>query len=173
VHVQEAVRSQVQHRLGQDQPIGRDDADLRSERRQLRLRITLAQRHGRADRHAQRLRATLDGGGDQFAPAPPAGARRLAVRRDHVVPRLDQRVERGHREVGRPHEDDAHGGALKGSVPQHKRIPGESRGPEPQTVHFRLWTPAFAGEGRLVGWGGVCLQQPLSCDQWPPPRSRR
>ena len=40
--------------------------------------------------------------------AAPGRARRLGVGGDDLVPRLEQRAQRRHREVGRSHEDDAH-----------------------------------------------------------------
>ena len=107
--VEAAVTRRIEHGAREDEAIGGDHRDIRVERGEVGLRLGILQRDGGAHRDAERLGPLVNGRGHQRAAAPAAGAGRLAVGRDDIVPGRDQCLERGHGEVGRSHEDDPHG----------------------------------------------------------------
>ena len=104
--MQPALR-RLEDRLGQDQAVGRDHRQIGVERAEPRLLLLVAQRSRRPHLDAQLLGALVHRGlalGLAAARRP----RRLAIDRDDLMPRLDQRVEARHRELRRSHEDDPH-----------------------------------------------------------------
>ncbi|MDR6115711.1 hypothetical protein QE360_002680 [Sphingomonas sp. SORGH_AS789] len=109
--VQAAEARRGQDRPGQDQSIGRDHRDIGIMGGEPRLFLLTAQRHGSEDGDAQRLGRLLHRRGDQLPPAPPAGAGRLAIAGDDVMPGLRQDFQDRDGKARRAHEDDPHGNA--------------------------------------------------------------
>ena len=92
---------------GQDQAVSGDHRQIGIERGEARLFVGVAQGSRSANFDAERFGAVMDGG-PALALAAAGRARRLAIDRDDVMARVDQRVEARHREVRRSHEDDPH-----------------------------------------------------------------
>ena len=91
----------------QEQPVGDDHGDVGSERAEGGLLGLALQRNRRKHRYAQPLGLALHRRRRQFQAAAAGRARRLGVDGDDLVARLGQRAQRGDREFGRSHEDDA------------------------------------------------------------------
>jgi hypothetical protein len=81
----------------------------------------------------------------------PRRPRRLAVRGDHLVPRLDQSVEARHSELRRSHEDDAHGCSESWNVGSAQEPRFDALVPEA----YRSLTSARYNKGGLGPPGGV------------------
>ena len=106
VDVEEAEPRRGENRVGQDLPVGGDDAEVGVERRRARSRNAASlSRCGLKDRHAggerQRLHRRVDG-----LLAPAARPIRLRDHADDAVPRAQQRLEGRHGEAGRAEEHD-------------------------------------------------------------------
>ena len=87
-----------QDRLGQDQPISGDDGQIRLQSREIRLLLCVAKRLRRSNLQPELLRALVDGG-LPVRLAAPGGPGRLAIDRNDLVTRLDQRIQRRNGEV--------------------------------------------------------------------------
>lgn len=107
--VQASQARRIEHRLRQQQAVGRHNGDIGAQRSEFFLFLGALQRNRVPNLDPTCLGFLVDGRGGQFLAAATAGARRLAVDGNDLVPGLDQRDECGHREIGRSHEDDAHG----------------------------------------------------------------
>ena len=156
----------LQDRPRQDQPIGRHHRHLGPECRKRRALRRLAKTCRTPHRQPQRLRPRLHRRRPRLLPAP-AGPRRLGIGAKDRVPRRHQRVQRGHGELRRAHEDQPHGNpARRGSGPRllllqlphprgdHRPLhPAQVVDEEPaaQVVHLVLGADRPAvGELRLV-----------------------
>ena len=107
MQVEGAMARAVENGLGQDNAIGHDHRGIGAERSEARLLFGALQPRRREHGEARSLGLLLHGGWAQ-GHAPPGLARRLGVDRHDLVAAATDRAQRGHREVGRSHEDDAH-----------------------------------------------------------------
>ena len=104
VHVQQAQRRRLQHRGGQDLAVGRHHARIGVPGPELREKRLVLQPVGLKHRHASGERDALDRAvADALAAA--AGTVRLRDDARDVMARVEQRLERGHGEIGRAEED--------------------------------------------------------------------
>ncbi len=136
--VEAAVARRVEDRLRQDQAVSDDDADVGVKGRELRLRLVGAQAAGVAHLDPERLGAGMDGAWPVFLSAA-CRTRRLGIDADDLVPRRDQRVERGDREVGRAHEDDLHVAPFRTLRRSMSRFTRLSRSTKRRPSRWSIW----------------------------------
>jgi len=107
MNVEAAVDWRIEHRLRQDQAIGRDHRHVSAKRGECGLLLRAPQRRGMPDRNAQFLRAALHRRRLQSL-APSGRARRLGIDAGQLMPRCDQRIQRRDGKFRRSHENYAH-----------------------------------------------------------------
>lgn len=105
--VEAAQARGVEHRLRQDEAIGRDHRQIRPDRREIGAVGLVAERARGADRQAERLGRRLDRARPRLL-APPGRPGRLAVDAGDLVAGRSQRPQGGHREIRRSHDDQPH-----------------------------------------------------------------
>ena len=119
--IQAAKPGRVEHRGGQDQPIGGDDGDIQVQGREGGVRVGVGAQAGRsANRDAQVVRRHVHGAAAHGLPAT-GRAGRLAVNRRDLVPGGVQGAQRRYGEIGAAHEGDAHDRGGSGSGGDGKR----------------------------------------------------
>ena len=95
-----------QDRLGQNQAISRYHGHVRRKSGEGQMLGLVLQAGRRMHRNAPGIRVGMDGTGCLAMP-PSGGAGRLAVDGNNPMPGVDQGIERGDREIGTPHENQA------------------------------------------------------------------
>ena len=105
VDVYHPARRDVQHLLREDLAEGRRDHHVRLKRAQLRHALMPADLLKLKHRTAALQRPSLDRAGGQPVAAT-HGAIRLREYADHLIACVQQRVQRGHRELRRAHKYD-------------------------------------------------------------------
>ena len=107
VHVDDAVAGRGEHVVGQNLPVGDDDAEVGAARREAGREARLARpfrlEQGNAVVEGRRLHGRRP---EPLSPSP--GAIRPRHRDHHALARRDEALERRHREVRGPEEGDLH-----------------------------------------------------------------
>ena len=107
MQVDPAVRHQVERRLREQGAVRHHRAGVGAQRSELLLEVRVARVLGLEDGYAELLRTLGDRAGDQLA-TPAARGVGSGDDADELVAAVGDRVERGHGDLGRAGEDDAH-----------------------------------------------------------------
>jgi hypothetical protein len=105
MHIQASKGRRIEDWLRQDQAISRDHRDIGIELGKCPLFVLVPQRF-RAPNLDTELMSTNFNRGRPLALAPPGRARRLGIGRDHLMPGVDQRIQRRYCKFRAAHQDD-------------------------------------------------------------------